>query len=87
MRTDVHEIAQRLKRYYKGQFRCWHMSADDYAMCMSTESVSQRRLKMLEKVEDPELKGTAEALQKSGKAGYQENMVRVYLEIFRLDEV
>ena len=80
-------IAQRLKRYYKGQFRCWHMSADDYAMCMSTESVSQRRLKMLEKVEDPELKRTAEALQKSGKAGYQENMVRVYLEIFRQDEV
>ena len=40
-----------------------------------------------ERVEDPELKGTAEALQKSGKAGYQENMVRVYLEIFRQDEV
>ena len=80
-------IAQRLKRYYKGQFHCWHMSADDYEMCMSTEPVSQRRQKMMEKVEDPELKGTAEALKKSGKAGYQENMVRVYLEIFRQDEV
>ena len=41
---------------------------------------------MLEKVEDPELKETAEALQKSGKAGYQENMLQVYLEIFRRDE-
>ena len=32
------------------------------------------------------MKGAAEALHKSGKAGYQENMLRVYLEIFRRDE-
>ncbi len=79
-------IAQRLKQYYQGEFHCWHMSADDYEMSMSAEEISQRRQKMLEKVEDPELKGAAEALQKSGKAGYQENMLRVYLEIFRRDE-
>ena len=79
-------IAQRLRRYYRGEFHYWHMSADDYGMCMSAEPVSQRRQKMLEKVEDPELKETAEALQKSGKAGYQENMLRVYLEIFRREE-
>lgn len=80
-------IAQRLKRYYKGEFHCWHMSADDYEMSMSAEEISQRRQKMLENVEDPELKAAAETLQKSGKAGYQENMVQVYLEIFRRDEV
>lgn len=55
-------IAQRLKRYYPGEFHCWHMSTDDYEMCMSAEEISQRRQKMLEKVEDPELKGAAEAL-------------------------
>lgn len=75
-------IAQRLKRYYRGEFHFWHMSADDYGMCMSEEPFSQKRRKMLEKVEDPELIGTAEALEKSGKAGYQENMLGVYLEIF-----
>ena len=80
-------IAQRLKRYYQGEFHYWHMSAVDYEMCMSAEPISQRRQKMLEKVEDPELKATVEALQKSGKAGYQENMLRVYLEIFRRDEI
>ena len=80
-------IAQRLNRYYRGEFHYWHMSADDYEMCMSAEEISQRRRKMLENVEDPELKATAEALQKSGKAGYQENMLRVYLEIFRRDEI
>ena len=79
-------IAQRLKQYYQGEFHCWHMSADDYEMSMSAEEISQRRQKMLEKVEDPQLKETAEALQKSGKAGYQENMLQVYLEIFRRDE-
>lgn len=79
-------IAQRLKRYYQGEFHYWHMSADDYEMCISAEEISQKRQKMLEKVEDPELKETAEALQKSGKAGYQENMLQVYLEIFRRDE-
>ena len=63
------------------------MAAADYEMCMSEEEISQRRQKMLVKVEDPELKETAEAVQKSGKAGYQENMLRVYLEIFRRDEV
>lgn len=80
-------IAQRLKWYYQGEFHYWHMSADDYEMCMSAEEISQRRRKMLEKVEDPQLKETAEALRKSGKAGYQENMLRVYLEIFRRDEI
>ena len=80
-------IAQRLNRYYQGEFHFWHMSADDYEMCMSAEEISQRRQKMLEKVEDPQLKETAEALQKSGKAGYQENMLQVYLEIFRRDEI
>lgn len=79
-------IAQRLRRYYRGEFHYWHMSADDYGMCMSAEPVSQRRQKMLEKVEDPELKETAEALQKSGKAGYQENMLQAYLEIFWREE-
>lgn len=76
-------IAQRLKRYYRGKFHYWHMSADDYGKCVSAEPITQRRQKMLEKVDDVELKETAEALQKSGKAGYQENMLQVYLEIFQ----
>lgn len=78
-------IAQRLKRYYRGEFHCWHMSADDYELCVSEEEISQRRRKMLEKVEDPELKETAEAVKQRGRAGYQENMIREYLEIFHRD--
>ena len=41
---------------------------------------------MLESVMDPELKGTAEAVKRTGKAGYQENMVGVYMEIFQRDK-
>ena len=61
-------IAQRLKQYYQGEFHCWHMSADDYEMSMSAEEISQRRQKMLRRWRI-RLKETAEALQKSGKAG------------------
>ena len=63
------------------------MMAGEYKRSLLVKESWQRRQKMLEKVEDPELKGAAEALQKSGKAGYQENMLRVYLEIFRRDEI
>lgn len=45
--------------------------ADEYKMSMLVKESWQRRQKMLEKVEDPELKGGTEALQKSGKAGQQ----------------
>lgn len=75
-------IAQRLKQYYQGNFYYWHMSPDDYGRCVSEKEISQRRLQMLEHITDPELKETAEALKKRGKAGYQENMIQVYTEIF-----
>ena len=62
------------------------MSSHDYEMCVSEQKISPRRLRMLESVMDPELKGTAEAVKRTGKAGYQENMVGVYMEIFQRDK-
>ena len=79
-------IAQRLKQHYQGAFYYWHMSSHDYEMCVSEQKISPRRLRMLESVMDPELKGTAEAVKRTGKAGYQENMVGVYMEIFQRDK-
>ena len=75
-------IAQRLKRYYPGEFHYWHMSAEDYQKCMSGEEVSERRIKMLENITDGKLKETAEAVKTNRKAGYQENMAGVYLKEF-----
>ena len=75
-------IAQKLKQYYRGSFHFWHMFPEEYERCVSEETISPRRLRMLEHVTDPELRETAKALQGKEKAGYQENMVQVYMEIF-----
>ena len=71
-------IAQRLKRYYRGKFHLWHMSAEDYKICISGEELSQRRIRMLDRVDEPELRDTAELVKRKGKAGYQENMLNCY---------
>lgn len=71
-------IAQRLKRYYRGKFHLWHMSAEDYKICISGEELSQRRIRMLDRVDEPELRETAELVKQKGKAGYQENMMNCY---------
>lgn len=71
-------IAQRLKRYYRGKFHLWHMAAEDYKICISGEELSQRRIRMLDRVDEPELRDTAELVKQKGKAGYQENMLNCY---------
>lgn len=71
-------IAQRLKRYYRGKFHLWHMSAEDYKICISGEELSQRRIRMLDRIDEPELGETAELVKQKGKAGYQENMLNCY---------
>ena len=73
-------IAQKVKQYYKGEFSYWHMSARDYQDARSGEEISAKRLKMLERIQDEELLETAGEIQKSRKAGYQENIWERYLE-------
>ena len=71
-------IAQRLKRYYRGKFHLWHMAAEDYKICISGEELTQRRMRMLDRIDEPELRETAELVKQKGKAGYQENMLNCY---------
>lgn len=71
-------IAQKVKQYYKGTFTYWHMSAAEYSKSRSGEQISERRLKMLERITDTELKDTADAVRKSRMAGYQENIWEVF---------
>ena len=72
-------IAQKLRQYYRGEFHYWHMSAEDYRKSISAEQISDRRLKMLEKITDPGLTETAAALYKEKLSGYQENIWQEYL--------
>ncbi|MDY4970144.1 MAG: TIGR02679 domain-containing protein [Lachnospiraceae bacterium] len=73
-------IAQKLKRYYPGEFICWHMSPEVYEQSRSDERISEKRLKMLDRITDEELLETAAAVRRSGLAGYQENIWGIYLE-------
>lgn len=73
-------IAWKVKQYYKGEAVYWHMSAREYEKSRSMELISEKRLKMLERIQDDELAELVEAMQKSGAAGYQENVCRIYLD-------
>ncbi|MCD7743712.1 MAG: TIGR02679 domain-containing protein [Lachnospiraceae bacterium] len=75
-------IAQKVKLYYAKKngrsLHFWHMSAEDCRASLSDERISDKRLKMLERVTDPELKMAANLLFEKGVAGYQENIWERY---------
>lgn len=71
-------IAQKVRQYYDGSFFYWHMGPEDYVKSRSSEEISLRRLKILERVTDEELAGTVEAMKREKAAGYQENILEAY---------
>ena len=73
-------IAWKVKQYYKGIVQYWHMSADEYEKSCSKEKISEKRMKMLERIDDMELSDLLMKLRKKGLSGYQENIMEVYSE-------
>lgn len=67
-------IAQKLCQFYDGEFVYWHMTKEDYEVCKSNESLSEKRIKMLDKITDEELLAVAGEIRTYKKAGYQENI-------------
>lgn len=67
-------IAQKLSQFYDGKFIYWHMTPDDYYKCKSNKTISKKRMKILNKITDKNLIPAANAIQKYGMAGYQENI-------------
>ena len=67
-------IAQKLCQFYDGEFVYWHMKVEDYRACMSKETLSGRRMKMLENVTDEELTPVVHEMASYKMAGYQENI-------------
>ena len=67
-------IAQKLKRYYPGTFEYWHMTEADYRKSRSGEVISEKRLKILDRITDPELRKAADAVARYKTAGYQEKI-------------
>lgn len=68
-------IAQKLSRYYKGEFHYWHMETKDYEKCKSEEVISPKRMKILERITDDRLKPVVERIKAYGTAGYQEMLM------------
>lgn len=76
-------IAQRLKMRYQEQLKFWHYDLSDYEMALSSKEISNKRLKMLEKLKSPQLQQIAEQMKIEKKAGYQEMLMQKYLEEVR----
>ena len=74
-------IAQNLKKSYEGPFSFWHMSVEDYQSSNPQKAVSPRRLKLLERITDPELLPVAKLLRERKRAGYQENIPGLWSEM------
>jgi hypothetical protein len=72
-------IAQKLGQYYQGDFAYWHMTKEAYEMTCPCETISERRLKMLDNITDPKLQKVSEAIKNKGMAGYQENIWQLLL--------
>ena len=68
-------IAQKLRQYYKGEFCYWQMEVEDYERCRSEEIISPKRMKILDRIRDEDLKPVARMLEKYGRAGYQEKLM------------
>ena len=62
-----------------GQCVFWHMSEADYRSAQSRKPIEARRKKMLDHLQDSLLKTTAVLIRKQGVAGYQENILQMYL--------
>lgn len=73
-------ICERLYEKYLDDIIPWRMDVTSYQACISEEVISESRLSLLKSVQHPILKETAIKMQSSQRAGYQENILGLYLE-------
>ncbi len=69
-------IADRLWLRFGEGIRFWRMSPEDYRNSLSKEAFGEAGKKKLEHICHPALQETARAMQATGKAGYQENILK-----------
>ena len=67
-------IAQKLADYYQGKFYFWHMDPEDYKKSRSEKVISDRRMKILDKITDVRLIPVVDEIKKYKIAGYQERI-------------
>ena len=65
-------IAARLLTRYPANLQLWHMTADDYEICKSDVGISENSRSLLKSADGTPLAPTANLVQETGYAGYQE---------------
>lgn len=73
-------ICDRLWKKYPNNITPWLMDKNDYLASISNEEVSNQRLGLLDKIENPVLKETSILLKENKKAAYQENMISIFID-------
>lgn len=68
-------IAQKLKNRYKERMEFWHYDKSLYEKNLSEVYLSDRRIKKLEKVQDPGLQEIRDEMRRVRRAAYQEKML------------
>lgn len=67
-------IAERLKKRYQQNLIFWHYEEQDFRRALSDQTISDKRMKMLNALVSPKLKTVAEWIRQTGRAGYQERI-------------
>ena len=70
------DIAERIWKHYPKNVRIWRMDEASYELSKSEEVISERRLKMMERLQHPVLLETARKIKTCKKAGYQEAVLK-----------
>lgn len=74
------DIADRLWKRFGQMLEIWRMSPEDYRNGISGEQVGAKRLSRLCHMENSILRETAVQMRKTGRAAYQENILKDLLE-------
>jgi len=73
-------IADRLKLRYGSNLALWLMEERYYIQSISNKEISERRLKMLDGLQDDVLKEIAQRMRHEKRAGYQEKIMGEHLD-------
>lgn len=72
-------IAERLFAMFKNTVP-WHFGPSDYISALSDEKLSETAIKSIGKVQHEHLKSTAKLMTETGFAGYQENILELFVK-------
>ena len=74
-------MAQNLKLRYGEKLQFWDYRVDYYRKAMSEVELGEKRLRMLNRIGDPELTAIAAEMRRSRRAAYQEAMLEWAYEV------